>query len=78
MDKIVPEETRKQKREQKKLERQFIKKDRVISQFDRVDYSTLEDNGMPKNLDPDIDWTGLDGKKDEDAVDPNVDFSDVR
>ncbi len=77
-DKEVIEIPTKEKIEQKRLQNNFIRKDRVVSQFDKEDYSTLEDDGAPRRLDVDIDWTALDGKKDLENYDSNVDYSALK
>ena len=77
-DKEVIEVPTKEVIKQKRLRNNFIKKDRVVSQFDKEDYSTLEDDGRDKKLDPDVDWSGLNGTNDLENYDSNVDYSTLK
>ena len=55
----------------------FKKKKKVIHQFDRVDYSALDDPGKPQKLDPAIDWSNLQNLQKIKTHDPKVDFSNL-
>ncbi|GAB4025406.1 MAG: hypothetical protein Fur0010_28620 [Bdellovibrio sp.] len=65
------------KKAQEVLAKDFKQSER-LGQFDNSDYSNLEDNMIPQPLDPDIDWSGLDGKKDMEKVDPSTDYSNLK
>ena len=43
-----------------------------------MDFSALEDVGEDIPLDPDLDWAGLDGKKDKDDFSYHLDYSSLR
>lgn len=73
-----PTETKVEKAEQKELKQDMIKSEYVISQFDKEDYSALEDDGAYKKPDKDIDWMGLDGKYDAEFVDTGMDYSSLK
>ena len=76
---VIPEEPEKQK-EQKQIRKSIINSEKVVSQYDNVDYSKLNESGLevkPKN-DEDIDWSGLNGKKDAENFDDQLDYSDLR
>ena len=66
-------------KEQKNVKRSIINSERVISQFDNVDYSKLNDSFLKKKkMDEDIDWSGLNGKKDADQFDASLDYSTLK
>lgn len=68
-------------RKQKQIGRQILRSQRVTSQFDNVDYSNLQEDDIvvenPK-LDPDLDWSALNGKKDGEDFDRSLDYSGLR
>lgn len=68
-------------KEQKKLGRQILRTQRITSQFDNVDYTNLEDDDRiieNQKLDPDLDWSALNGKKDGEGFDRSLDYSGLR
>lgn len=68
-------------KEQKQIGRQILRSQRVTSQFDNIDYTNLADDDRiienPK-LDPDLDWSALNGKKDGEGFDRSLDYSGLR
>lgn len=76
----IPQDQTEQKK-QEKIGKQILKSERLISQFDEVDYSKLEaEEQIPEQtqLDPDLDWSGLNGKKDGEGFDRSLDYSNLR
>jgi hypothetical protein len=66
------------KKEQKKLKNDFIRKDKIISQYDTVDYSSLDESPKKNPRDPDVDWNGVDGKNDLVDFDSGLDYSNLK
>ncbi len=77
-DEILDDEKVEFKKKQKTIRNQLIKSENIISQFDNRDYSSLEDDGVVKPLNKDIDWSGLDGKKDTESFDTALDYSRLK
>lgn len=76
----IPEDPTHEK-EQKKIGYAILKSQRVTSQFDNIDYSNLEadeDVIVNPTLDRDVDWSGLDGKKDGANFDASLDYGTLR
>ncbi len=76
----IPEDPAFEKK-QDRLAAQILNTQRVTSKFDNIDYSKLEDDDViisnPK-LDPDLDWSALNGKKDGENFDRTLDYSNLR
>lgn len=66
-------------KKQKRIKRSITMSQQVVSQFDNVDYTNLNEpiDARPE-LDVDIDWGGLNGKKDQDNFDGSLDYSQLR
>ena len=76
----IPKDPESQKK-QKEVAKSILKSEKLISQFDNVDYSLLqEDDNIITNpkLDPELDWRGLNGKKDRETFDPSLDYSNLK
>ncbi|MEC7277515.1 MAG: hypothetical protein VXV96_14445 [Bdellovibrionota bacterium] len=68
-------------KEQKKTARSILKSQKVTSQFDNIDYTLLEEDDQiitNQKLDPELDWTGLNGKKDRKNFDASLDYSQLK
>ncbi len=66
-------------RKQKKIMKSIINSENVVSQYDNVDYSKLNESGLEqKKKDEDIDWSALNGKKDAESFDDSLDYSSLR
>ena len=76
LDILAPESVSKKEKNESKL-KVFEKKKKVINQFDKVDYSALDDPGKPKKLDPAVDWSKLQNLQKLKRHDPQVDFSNL-
>ncbi len=75
----IPVEPEKEK-EQDQIRKSIINSEKVVSQYDNVDYSKLNESGLeekPKD-DEDIDWSALNGKKDAENFDDQLDYSGLR
>ncbi len=76
----IPKDPKSQKK-QKEVAKSILKSQRVTSQFDSIDYSLLEEDDEiitnPK-LDPELDWSALNGKKDKENFDPSLDYGALR
>lgn len=76
----IPKEPQVERRQQR-LAAEIIRSQKVTSKFDNIDYTNLEDDDViisnPK-LDPDLDWSALNGKKDGDNFDRSLDYSTLR
>lgn len=76
----IPEDPELEKN-QKNIGKQILRSQRITSQFDNVDYTILEEDDQiisnPK-LDPDLDWSGLNGKKDGEGFERGLDYSLLR
>jgi hypothetical protein len=77
-EEAIPEDQTQATVEQKQVARDIRTTEQKIGAFTDMDFTTLEDNGLPKNLDPELEWGGLDGKRDADKVDARIDFSNLR
>ena len=68
-------------RKQQRLAAQILRSQKVTSKFDNIDYGNLEEDDIivenPK-LDPDLDWSALNGKKDGENFDKSLDYSNLR
>lgn len=76
----IPKDPESQK-EQKEVAKSILKSQKVTSQFDNIDYSLLEEDDnvvTDKKLDPELDWSALNGKKDKEDFDPTLDYSNLR
>lgn len=74
----VPREPKSQQK-QKKIKRSIIDATKVVSQYDNIDYSKLNDKGLNANkIDEDVDWRGVNGKKDAENFDASLDYSMLR
>lgn len=70
-----PEEQRKQKR----IKKSIMDSSKIVSQYDNVDYSKLNDSGLTENKrEEDIDWSALNGKKDAENFDSTLDYTRLR
>jgi len=66
-------------RKQKKIMKSIINSEIVVSQYDNVDYSKLNDSGLSEQKkEEDIDWGALNGKKDAEYFDDKLDYSKLR
>ncbi len=66
-------------RKQKKIKRSIMDSTKIVSQYDNVDYSKLNDSGLTeKKREEDIDWSALNGKKDADHFDDTLDYTRLR
>lgn len=75
---ILPDAEEKEKKRQKRLEKSISRKTGVTIKAIGIDYSALDDNSLPSRIDPAIKWSGLDGQKDHDAINPNIDYSKLK
>ncbi len=66
-------------RKQKKIMKSIINSEIVVSQYDNVDYSKLNDSGLSEQKkEEDVDWSALNGKKDAEFFDDKLDYSKLR
>lgn len=68
-------------KEQKQIGYSILKSSRITTQFDNIDYTNLhDDEQVVENLelDKDLDWSALDGKKDGENFDPSLDYGTLR
>lgn len=68
-------------KKQRKIGLSILKSQRITSQFDNVDYSNLQDDEqivVEPIIDKELDWSGLDGKKDGESFDPSLDYGTLR
>ena len=54
-----------------------VKEKKIIHQFDKIDYSAIDDSDKPNKLDPTIDWSNLQNLHRPKKLDPNIDFSNL-
>jgi hypothetical protein len=76
----VPQDPKSQEK-QKEIMKSIITSEKIVSQYDSVDYSKLNESGMEVKKSPkrdDIDWSGLNGKKDAESFDASLDYSSLR
>lgn len=76
----IPKEPQ-HERKQQRLAAQILRSQKVTSKFDNIDYGNIEEDDIivenPK-LDPDLDWSALNGKKDGENFDKSLDYSTLR
>ncbi len=66
-------------KKQKVIQRSIMDSTKVVSQYDNVDYSKLNDNGLTEQKkEEDIDWSALNGKKDAEHFDDTLDYTRLR
>ena len=68
-------------KEQERIGLSILRTEKVISQFDDIDYSSLQDDeDVILNLkrDSEIDWSGLDGKRDGENFDNSLDYGALK
>ena len=66
---------RKFRRAQNRISKEMIKKSNGLSAYSKTDFSSLEERNKQVPRDSSIDWSGLDGKKDNDKFDRSLDYS---
>ena len=71
-------EAREVERQQKAYEKRWIQTEKRVGQLDGQNYSSLEDDGLPRELDRDIDWSALDGHKDQEHFDTTLNYSRLK
>ena len=76
LDIIDPGSQSRQEKVSPKLKFKKEKK-KIINQFDKIDYSSLDDLGKPQKPDPAVDWGNLHNLQKPKKHDPNVDFSNL-
>ena len=76
LDILAPESVSSKEKSTSKL-KIYPKKKKVIHQFDKVDYSNLDDLGKPQKLNPAIDWNNLHNLQQVKKHAPQVDFSNL-
>jgi hypothetical protein len=66
-------------KKQRKINRSIKMSENVVSQFDNIDYSDLNEAiETQQELDVDLDWSALNGKKDQNNFDATLDYSQLR
>ena len=75
LDILAPDSVSRQEKVSPKLK--FKKEKKVITQFDKVDYSALDDPGKPKKLDTAVDWSNLHNLQKPQKHSNNIDFSNL-
>ena len=75
LDVLAPDSRSRQEKITPKLK--VVKDKKIITQFDKVDYSALDDSKKDKKLDPTVDWSNLRNLQKPKKHDPNVDFSSL-
>ncbi len=69
---------RKFKKSQKAIKKSIILKERATSAYSDKDFSSLQEDLSAAKKDQEVDWTGLDGKRDSENFDQRVDYSSLK
>lgn len=66
-------------KKQRRIKRSIKMSQNTVSQFDNIDYTNLNDPiETRQELDVDLDWSALNGKKDDKKFDATLDYSQLR
>lgn len=69
---------RKFEKKQKQIKNSIIGKERAVSAYSDVDFTSLQEDLTEPKKDQEVDWTSLDGKRDSEYFDRRVDYSTLK
>lgn len=63
---------------QKQIKKSIISKQKTVSAYSDVDFSSLQEDLAKSKRDQEVDWSSLDGKRDSEYFDRRVDYSNLK